>query len=316
MNIVTLGGNAILPAPGKATFEDQIHVAATAMSGVADLIEAGNDVVISHGNGPIVGNIVVRNEAAKDRIPPMPLDICGADSQGGIGYMLQQVLHNALSERNIERTVVTLVTQCVVDADDPAFENPTKPIGPYYTKAEASELARDKGWRLVQESDGFRRVVPSPRPIEIIEWRAVRALTESGTVVIVAGGGGVPVLRAKYGKLRGVEAVIDKDWSAAILAQQIGAERLLVLTAVPHVALDYGLPTQRDLKLMTTEEAKRYGREGHFPPGTMGPKIEACVRFVESGGEAVVTRPADLVAAVRGNAGTRIVLAGHAVGAE
>ncbi|MFN8176987.1 MAG: carbamate kinase [bacterium] len=311
MNVVTLGGNALLPSKGSGTITEQIEVAIRAMSGVAELIASGEDVVLSHGNGPIVGNIVERNEAARDHISPMPLDVCGADSQGGIGYMLQQVLGNELKRRGIEKTVVSLVTQCVVAGSDPAFANPTKPIGPKYGAEEARKRREEKGWTFAPNADHeWRRVVPSPRPLEIVEWAAIRELVARGLVVIAAGGGGVPVIREWDGRLRGVEAVIDKDLAAAVLARQIHAKRLLILTAVPRVSYDYGRATQREIERLTVAEARRGFAEGQFPPGSMGPKIEACLEFIESGGdEAIITSPENLLAAVGGRAGTRVLAA-------
>jgi carbamate kinase len=308
MIVITLGGNAILPGHGKGTIQEQFAVATEAMAGVAEVIASGQPVVLSHGNGPIVGNIAIRNEAAKDRVPPMPLDVCGADSQGGIGYMLQQVLDNELGKRGIRRTVVSLVTQCVVHEDDPAFDNPTKSIGPFYTEEESVYLARTKSWRLVEDSGrGYRRVVPSPIPREIVEWEAIRALVDAGIVVIAAGGGGIPVVR-RDGRLSGVEAVIDKDRASAVLASQLSAERLVVLTAVARVAVDFGRPTQRDLDRIEVAEARRLQREGQFPPWSMGPKIEACADFVEAGGrEAIITSPENLMSALAHESGTRVV---------
>jgi carbamate kinase len=308
MIVITLGGNAILPGHGKGTIQEQFAVATEAMAGVAEVIASGQPVVLSHGNGPIVGNIAIRNEAAKDRVPPMPLDVCGADSQGGIGYMLQQVLDNELGKRGIRRTVVSLVTQCVVNEDDPAFDNPTKSIGPFYTEEESVYLARTKSWRLVEDSGrGYRRVVPSPIPREIVEWEAIRALVDAGIVVIAAGGGGIPVVR-RDGRLSGVEAVIDKDRASAVLASQLSAERLVVLTAVARVAVDFGRPTQRDLDRIEVTEARRMLREGQFPPWSMGPKIEACADFVEAGGrEAIITSPENLTSALAHESGTRVV---------
>jgi carbamate kinase len=308
MIVITLGGNAILPGHGKGTIQEQFAVATEAMAGVAEVIASGQPVVLSHGNGPIVGNIAIRNEAAKDRVPPMPLDVCGADSQGGIGYMLQQVLDNELGKRGIRRTVVSLVTQCVVHEDDPAFDNPTKSIGPFYTEEESVYLARTKSWRLVEDSGrGYRRVVPSPIPREIVEWEAIRALVDAGIVVIAAGGGGIPVVR-RDGRLSGVEAVIDKDRASAVLASQLSAERLVVLTAVARVAVDFGRPTQRDLDRIEVAEARRLQREGQSPPWSMGPKIEACADFVEAGGrEAIITSPENLMSALAHESGTRVV---------
>ncbi len=308
MIVVTLGGNALLPGTGRGTIDEQIEVARTAMQGVADLVASGIAVVLSHGNGPIVGNIVIRNEAARDLIPPMPLDVCGADSQGGIGYMLQQVLGNALRERGVEKTVVSLVTQCVVDERDPAFANPTKPIGPFFPRSTAESIVRALHWTMKEDGKrGFRRVVPSPMPVEIVEWEAIERLVQAGVVVIAAGGGGVPV-HLDAGKLRGVEAVIDKDHAAAVLARQLRAERLVVLTAVPQVALDFGKPTQRNLGRLTVDEAKAHLAAGQFPPGSMGPKMEAVIAFVEGGGaEAIITSPDSIFAAMEGRTGTRIV---------
>jgi carbamate kinase len=310
MIVVTLGGNALLPGTGRGTIEEQISVARVAMVGVADLVSSGIPVVLSHGNGPIVGNIVIRNEAARDLIPPMPLDVCGADSQGGIGYMLQQVLGNALRERGVSGTVVSLVTQCVVDPRDPAFANPTKPIGPYFPRETAESITRKLGWTMREEKGrGFRRVVPSPKPVEIVEWNAIRELVRSGAVVIAAGGGGVPVFR-EGAQLRGVEAVIDKDHAASVLGRQLGAERLVVLTAVSEVFLDFGKPTQRSLARISVDEAKSHLAAGQFPPGSMGPKMEAVISFVEQGGaEAIITSPESLTASMEGRSGTRIVSA-------
>lgn len=309
MNVVTVGGNALLPTTGRGTIEEQISVATAAMSGVADMIGAGERVIVSHGNGPIVGNIVIRNEAARDEIPPMPLDVCGADSQGGIGYLLQQVLGNELRARGIERTVVSLVSQSLVANDDPGFANPTKPIGPYYDAAKAERLRAEHGWTFVEDGGKSRRVVPSPRAREIIEWNAIRALLERDIVVIAAGGGGVPVVRDWSGKLRGVEGVVDKDQAASVLARQLNAKRLVILTAVPRVSLDFRRSTQREVDRMTTAEARRHMADGQFPPGSMGPKVEACIEFAEAtGGLAVITSPERLAAALQGKAGTRIAV--------
>ncbi|HET9887535.1 MAG TPA: carbamate kinase [bacterium] len=307
MIVITLGGNAILSESGRGTIEEQIEVARVAMRGVADLLVLGIQVVLSFGNGPIVGNIVVRNEAARDIIPPMPLDVCGADSQGGIGYMLQQVLGNELRKRGLERTVVSVVTQSVVDRNDPAFANPTKPIGPFYSKEEADRLAREKGWTMREEKRRYRRVVPSPKPLQIVEWSAIRALIGKGFVVIGAGGGGIPVARV-HGGLAGLEAVIDKDRAAAVLARQLDAERLVILTAVAQVSLDFGKETQRGIDRITTRDARAHLNAGQFPPGNMGPKMEAAIEFVESGGdEAIITSPEELLAAMEGRAGTHVV---------
>jgi carbamate kinase len=278
------------------------------MQPVAQLVKDGVRVVLSHGNGPIVGNILIRNEAARDQIPPMPIDVCGADSQGGIGYMMQQALDNELRRLHVERTVTTLVTQVVVDERDPAFRRPTKPIGPLYTQERARTLAREKGWNVTEDAGrGWRRVVPSPRPLEVVEIAAIRRLVQDGMIVIAAGGGGIPVARQWDGSLHGVEAVIDKDLASSLLARLLGCEVLCIVTGVDRVALDYGKPGQRELECATADELSRYAAEGQFPPGSMGPKIQAAIEFVRGGGrEAVITSPEMLRDALAGNAGTRI----------
>jgi carbamate kinase len=307
--LITLGGNAILPARGTGTFEEQCAITRLTMEPVAALIRDGARVVLSHGNGPIVGNILIRNEAARDQIPPMPLDVCGADSQGGIGYMMQQSLQNELKRLGItDVPVATVVTQVVVDEKDPAFRRPTKPIGPFYTQERARLLAREKGWTIVEDAGrGYRRVVPSPRPLEVIEIAAIRQVVESGGVVIAAGGGGIPVSRQWDGSLHGVEAVIDKDLAGSLLARLLGCEQLVIITAVDRVALHFGTPEQRDLDEAAPDQFAKWMEEGHFPAGSMRPKIQSAIEFVQGGGrEAVITSPAMLLEALAGKAGTRI----------
>jgi len=273
------------------------------------LIQAGHDVVLTHGNGPQVGNILLQNEETRHLVPAMPLDVCGAESQAQIGYVLAQSLRNEFASRKIERDVVCVVTQVLVDAKDPAFANPTKPIGPYYTREDEIIVKKAKGWKMVyDERGGWRRVVPSPRPIDIVEKDVLRRLVGNGDgrVVIAAGGGGIPVVR-RDGKLVGVEAVIDKDLAAAVLARSIGWKHLVIATDVLRVALDFGKPSQRFLDRLTASEARKYLAQGEFPPGSMGPKIEAVVEFLEAGGEhAVITDLEHLGPAVDGKAGTRI----------
>lgn len=307
--VVALGGNSIVPASKQGTIEEQMEMTRTTMVHIADLIEQGDLVVITHGNGPVVGNIVIRNEAARNLVPPMPLDICVADSKGGIGYMLQQVLQNELRARGIDKDVFTIITQVVVDAKDRAFKNPTKPIGPFYDRAEAEEMAREKGWSIVDDCGrGYRRVVPSPRPLEIVEWRAIERAVDTGAVVIAVGGGGIPVVRAADGTLSGVEAVIDKDWASSVLAEELHADLMVILTEVEKVALDYGKPDQVDLDVMTVKQAKRYLAAGEFPVGSMGPKIEAAIDFLEGGGsEVIITRPELLSEALTGKRCTRVI---------
>lgn len=310
--LVTLGGNAILPARGTGTFEEQCAVTRATMQPIAQWIKAGAEVVLSHGNGPIVGNILIRNEAAREQIPPMPLDVCGADSQGGIGYMMQQSLQNELRHAGLtDRSVVTIVTQVLVDERDPAFRRPTKPIGPFYSQDRARLLAKEKGWTIVEDAGrGYRRVVPSPRPLEVVEIATIRQIVEDGSVVIAAGGGGIPVSRQWDGSLHGVEAVIDKDLASSLLARLLGCQTLVIVTGVDRVALRFGKPDQRDLERATPDDLQGWMDEGHFPPGNMGPKIQAAIEFVRGGGrEAVITSPAGLADALEQTTGTLVTRA-------
>jgi carbamate kinase len=310
--LITLGGNAILPVRGTGTFEEQCAVTRATMQPIACLIRDGAEVVLSHGNGPIVGNILIRNEAARDQIPPMPLDVCGADSQGGIGYMMQQSLQNELRRVGLaDRAVVTIVTQVVVDERDPAFRRPTKPIGPFYTEDRARLLAKEKGWTIVEDAGrGYRRVVPSPKPLEVVEISAIRQIVEDGGVAIAAGGGGIPVSRQWDGSLHGVEAVIDKDLASSLLARLLGCQTLVIVTGVDRVALRYGKPDQRELERATPDELEGWMEEGHFPPGSMGPKIQAAIEFVRGGGrEVVITSPERLTDALEGKTGTLVARA-------
>ena len=306
--LITLGGNAILPARGTGTFDEQCAITRLTMQPIAALIQQGVRVVLSHGNGPIVGNILIRNEAAREQIPPMPLDVCGADSQGGIGYMMQQSLDNELRRIGIQRPVTTVVTQVVVDERDPAFRRPTKPIGPFYTQERARLLAKEKGWTVTEDAGrGWRRVVASPKPLEVVEITAIRKLVEDDAIVIAAGGGGIPVARQWDGTLHGVEAVIDKDLASSLLARLLGCEMLCIITGVDRVALHYGKPEQRELPCATAEELSEYAAAGHFPAGSMGPKVQAAIEFVRGGGrEVVITSPAKLMEALEGTTGTRV----------
>jgi carbamate kinase len=308
LDVIAVGGNAIIPTSGGGTIEAQRKLTTTSMQQVADLIVAGRKVIVTHGNGPIVGNIVERNEAVKDRIPPMPLDVCGADSQGGIGYMIQQSLRNELSARGVHREVVSIVSQVLVSTADEAFEHPTKPIGLFYGKTEAEALEREKGYRMIMDANrGYRRVVPSPRPLEIVEADTISKLLKLGIVVIAVGGGGVPVVR-NGDKLVGVEAVIDKDRAAAVLGKMVQAERLVILTSVPEVYIHFGSPGQKALRKVKLAEIKKHFKAGEFPLGSMGPKIEAAIDFLESGGRRVIISDATmLLEACKGLAGTHIL---------
>ena len=308
IDVIALGGNAMIPTNGSGTIEAQRELTSTTMRQVADLIISGRKVIITHGNGPIVGNIVERNEAVRDRIPPMPLDVCGADSQGGIGYMIQQTLKNELSAKGIHREIVSIISQVVVSERDEAFEYPTKPIGLFYNKAEAEALEREKGYRMALDVNrGYRRVVPSPRPLEIVEADVIAKLLKLGIVVIAVGGGGIPVVW-KGDKLIGVEAVIDKDRAAAVLGKMILAERLIILTSVSEVYINFGKPNQKALRKPKLSEIKRLRDADEFPPGSMGPKIEAAIDFLEAGGKRVIISDARmLLEASRGKAGTHIL---------
>jgi carbamate kinase len=269
------------------------------------LVAAGHRVVIAHGNGLQIGHILIRVEQALGKAYGLPLEVCVAESQGEIGYLLEQALHNALTEQGLRRPVVGVLTQVVVDARDPAFGHPTKPVGPAFDQRGAEDLRR-AGFTVVEEAGrGWRKVVASPRPLEIVDAEPIGWLLERGAVVIAAGGGGIPVVRSPDGRLQGVPAVIDKDCAAALLARTIGAQRLLILTGEPAVYLDYRNPGQRPLRTLDPEQARRHAAAGHFPPGSMGPKVASAVEFVEQGGElALITSVARLEAALRGEDGT------------
>jgi carbamate kinase len=307
LDVVALGGNAILPVGKTGTIWEQVEITRTAMKEVEGLVAGGRRIVITHGNGPIVGNIVVRNEAMRETIPPMPLDVCGADSQGGIGYMIQQTLRNVLREKGRGEEVASVITQVLVDGKDPAFDKPVKPIGPYYSKEQASRLTDERHWLFAEINDrGYRRIVPSPYPLEIIEIEVIKTLVKEGFIVITVGGGGIPVV-SKDGRCEGIEAVIDKDLASSLLARELGAGRVITLTDVDAVYRDFGKPTAEALRRVSLEEIKRFDSEGHFPAGSMGSKIQAAVEFLEHGGnEVVITQPGDLAEAVNGQKGTTI----------
>jgi len=306
--VVALGGNAIKRPEDRGTIEEQLDAVSKTCDELVKMIREGYKIVITHGNGPQVGALLIQNEEAKEKVPQMPLDVCGAESQAFIGYMLQQTLRNKLKETGISKEIATVVTQVKVDPHDPAFEKPTKPVGPFYTEKQAQKLRSEKGYVIRKiEKNRYRRVVPSPKPKSIVEIRAIQRLVEADAIVIASGGGGVPVVERDKGTLQGVEAVIDKDLAGEILAREIKADIILFLTNVQGVAINYGKPGQRFLHRITVEEAKRYLTEGEFPPGTMGPKIEAAIRFLESGGEkAIVSSLEDAFQALEGRAATTI----------
>jgi carbamate kinase len=307
--VVAIGGNSLITDPQHQSVEDQYLAAAETDHHIAALVAAGWDLAITHGNGPQIGFILRRSELSRHELHEVPLDVCGADTQGAIGYLLQQNLINDLHRMDIDKGVVTVVTQVEVDPADVAFAAPSKPIGSFLTEEEARHRQQVEGWDVVEDAGrGWRRVVASPQPIRIVEIDAIRALLDAGFIVIGVGGGGLPVVADGDGVLRGVAAVIDKDRASALLASEIGADLLLVSTSVERVALDFGSPTQRWVDAMTLDDAKRYLAEGsHFAPGSMAPKIEAVVSFLEAGGgEAIITNPANIERAIRGDTGTRI----------
>ena len=307
LDVVALGGNAILPAGQAGTFEEQVRVTRVATDEIAALLGKGRRVVITHGNGPIVGNIVIRNEAAQDQIPPMPLDVCGADSQGGVGYMIQRTLRNALITAELPLEVAAIVTQVVVDPNDSAFDNPTKPIGPFYSAEEATRLGADRGWAIREDSNrGYRRVVPSPVPHDVVEKRVIATLVDDGVIVIALGGGGVPVFWFED-RYKGCDAVVDKDLASALLGNELGAERLIIITNVDAVYRRFGTDAQEVLRNVSVDEIKGMYDAGEFPVGSMGEKILAAIRFIEGGGRSVlICKPGELAATVAGEAGTTI----------
>jgi carbamate kinase len=304
LTVIALGGNAILQPRQHGTVAEQQANIRIACREIAQVVAGGHAVVLVHGNGPQVGNLLLQSEEGRLIVPAMPLDVCGAQTQGMLGYLIQQEL-----ARLIPNPVVSLVTQTVVDAADPGFRHPSKPVGPFYTPLKAKEMMRQHGWSMAEDAGrGWRRVVPSPNPIRIVEVEAVRHLTAQGTVVIACGGGGVPVIATATGN-QGVEAVIDKDLAAAVLAIALGAQQLVILTDVPAVYIDYGTPQQQALGQITDAEAARLLAEGQFRAGSMQPKVEGCLRFLSQGGQvATITSLAYLVAGLKGEAGTRIVV--------
>jgi carbamate kinase len=307
--VVAVGGNSLIIDREHRTVPDQYTAASESMRHIAGMIAAGWDVVITHGNGPQVGFILRRAELALQELHPVPLDSCGADTQGAIGYMFQKALYNEFRQRGVEKQAATVVTQVLVDREDPAFENPSKPIGSFMDEASAREHEEKNGWVVVEDAGrGWRRVVPSPLPVRIIESGAIQALIDAGFVVIAVGGGGIPVVEDESGGLVGVEAVIDKDFASSLLATRIQADLLLISTAVEKVALNFNKPDQTWIDAMTLSEAKRYLEQGHFAKGSMEPKIQAIIGFMERGGkEALITNPENIERALAGETGTRVV---------
>jgi carbamate kinase len=307
--IVAFGGNALLRPEDRGTQEEQIARAKQAARWLAEVVRHGYKLIVVHGNGPQVGNILIQAEEASTKIPPQSLDICVAQTEGSMGFLLQQAIRNRLEAIGIGGEVATVLTEVEVDATDPAFKRPTKPIGPFFTRYRAEALERDFGWTMKEDAGrGWRHVVPSPRPLRILNIVTISRMVETAAVVIAAGGGGIPVVRSRDGQWRGIEAVIDKDFASALLAAELKADLFIVLTGVPKVAIDFGKPTQRNIDRMTADEAQKYFDEGQFPPGSMGPKIEAAIQFVRASGTSVmITDVEHLREALDGQEGTSIV---------
>lgn len=307
--VVALGGNALQAEGVPATAETQLKVVRDTAVYLVDMIEKGNEIIIAHGNGPQVGRIVIQNEYAAQVTPAMPFDVCGAMSQGMIGYHIQQALRDELVKRGIKKPVATIVTQVVVDKNDKGFQNPTKPIGPFYKEEEAKKMIKEKGYAIVEDAGrGYRRVVASPQPERIVEIETIKRLVESGQVVITVGGGGIPVIEKDDNTLEGVAAVIDKDFASEKLAEDLDVEVLMILTAVDRVAINFGKPDQKDLSTMTVEEAERYIEEKQFAPGSMLPKVQAAVKFVKSkpGRKSIIASLGKAKEALVGKSGTII----------
>jgi len=307
--VVAFGGNALLRAEDRGTQEEQIARAKQAARWLAEIVRHGYKLIVVHGNGPQVGNILVQAEEASTKIPPQSLDVCVAQTEGSMGFLLQQAIRNRLDSIGLGGDVATILTEVEVDPVDPAFKRPTKPIGPYFTRYRAEALERDLGWTMREEGGrGWRHVVPSPRPLRILNIETIAHMLNGAAVVIAAGGGGIPVVRGRDGQWRGVEAVIDKDFSSSLLASELHAEIYVVLTGVAKVAIDFEKPTQRTIDKLTVAEAQRYLAEGQFPAGSMGPKIEAAIQFVTRGGaQVLITDVEHLRDALAGREGTVIV---------
>ncbi len=309
--VIALGGNAIKLPEQRGTCEEQLSHVKSASRNIVEFIKHGFEVVVTHGNGPQVGNLLVQQEAGSSQVPPQPLEICNAMTQGQLGYLLQQALMNELKSHKLNFDVVTMITQVLVDGEDPAFLNPTKPVGPFYDETTKERYEIERGYCLKKVREGhapFRRVVPSPDPIRILEVKALKKVVDAGMVVIASGGGGIPVILNEDGEFWGVEGVVDKDLAGEKLAEAVAADIFMILTDVPTVKLGFGSPQERDIDRMILRQAKKYLRDGEFMPGSMAPKVLACIRFIEYGGEeAVITSLDRAWSAVSGQEGTHIV---------
>lgn len=307
--VVAFGGNALLRPEDRGTHEEQVARAKQAARWLAELVARGYRLLVVHGNGPQVGNMLIQAEEASTKVPPQSLDVAVAQTEGSMGFLLQQAIRNRLESTGNDAQVATVLTEVQVDPNDPAFKRPTKPIGPFFTRYRAEALERDLGWTMREDAGrGWRHVVPSPRPLKILNLEMIWHMLEWANVVIAAGGGGIPVVRGRDGQWRGIEAVIDKDYASSLLASQLKANLYVILTGVAHVSLGFGKPGARPVQRMTSTEAEKYLRDDEFPPGSMGPKIEAAVQFVKGGGgEVLITDVDHLRDAIEGREGTRIV---------
>jgi len=307
--LIAFGGNALLPENQRGIQGEQMKNAEKAAQLMGHIVRKGFELIIVHGNGPQVGNLLIQMEEAVTKIPPYSLDICDAMTEGSMGFMLERAVTNELRRHSIDKDIITLVTQVLVDRNDPAFEKPTKPVGPFYTKFRAQQLAREKNWTMVEDAGrGYRKVVPSPKPIDIVPKWIIRDLVQAGRIVVAAGGGGIPVIINNRGFYEGVEAVIDKDYASSLIAREVGVDLFIILTGINRVCLDFGKPGQREMPVLTIAEAQKYLDEGQFPPGSMGPKIRAAIEYIKAGGkEVLITSAAHLKAALIGRSGTRII---------
>jgi carbamate kinase len=311
ISLIAFGGNALLPDNRRGLQSEQMKNAQKAARLMTHVVKKGYDLIIVHGNGPQVGNLLIQMEESINKVPPFSLEVCDAMTEGSMGFMLEKAIINELRKHSVDKEVATLITQVVVDKEDSAFNNPTKPVGPFYSKYRATMLKRQKKWRMIEDAGrGYRKVVPSPRPIDVVSKWVIRDLVHAGKIVIAAGGGGIPVIIDGNGLFQGVEAVIDKDFAASLIAREVKADLFIILTNVPRVYLNYGQPDEKPIPEMTVEEAKKYLTQGHFPPGSMGPKIEAAIEYIQSGGEEVlITSTSHLKASLINRSGTKIIAA-------
>lgn len=307
--LIAFGGNALLPENQRGVQEEQMNNAEKAAQLMVHIVRKGYELIIVHGNGPQVGNLLIQMEEAVTKIPPYTLDLCNAMTEGSMGFMLERAITNELRRHSIDKEVITLVTQVLVDRNDPAFENPTKPVGPFYTKYRAQQLAREKKWTMVEDAGrGYRKVVPSPKPIDVVPKWIIRDLVLAGRIVVAAGGGGIPVIINGRGLFEGIEAVIDKDFAASQIAREVKVDLFIILTGIERVCLNFGKPDQQEIPVMTVDEAQKYLEEGQFPPGSMGPKIQAAIDYIRAGGrEVLITKASHLKAALLKRSGTRII---------